>query len=157
MDNLVRMIKLAEEFFGMRSDPDQISVDEGVSQKLRNIHRATMNEERTTDGPVAWVLVIPTTGEIMELFLTKQITERKLLEKTPVPGRYTALYLCSALVLPEHRGKGLARRLAGRAIRAIQADYSIGDLFYWGFSTEGEKLAARLAEEFGLPLHRRSP
>lgn len=157
MDNLERMIKLAEAFFGMRNDPEQLSVDEKVTEKLQKIHRATMTEERTIDGPVAWMLVIPTTREIMELFLAKQITERELLERTPAPGRYDALYLCSALVLPEFRGKGLARGLAERAIRAIQEDHPLRELFYWGFSPEGEKLAALLAKEFRLPLHKRSP
>ena len=49
----------------------------------------------------------------------KNIHEQELLENTPVGGRYDALYLCSALVLPEHRGKGMAERLVTGAVRSI--------------------------------------
>jgi len=157
MDNLRRMITLAEDFFGMRNDPAQISVDERTTQKLQKIHPATLSEERTAGGPVAWILVIPTTREVMDEFLTKRITERELLERTPISASYDALYLCSALVLPEYRGKGLARRLAASAIRSILKDHPLRDLFYWGFSQEGRKLASALAVEFGLPLHVRAP
>jgi len=156
MDNLQRMIKLADEFFGMRNDPTQISVGESTTEKLKMIHPATMSEERTAEGPIAWILVIPTTRTVMEQFLTKQITERELLERTPIPASYDALYLCSALVLPEYREKGIARRLAASAIRSIQKDHPLRDLFYWGFSQEGRKLASALAAEFGLPLHVRA-
>jgi GNAT superfamily N-acetyltransferase len=150
------MIRLAEEFFDMKNDPDQLSVDEGSIARLREIDPATMSEERDENGPVAWILVIPTTHALMELFVRGEINERELLERTR-PGRvYDSLYLCSALVLPEQRGKGLARRLAVRAVRSIQETHPIRSLFYWGFSAEGDRLAASLARECGLPLHRRN-
>ena len=45
----------------------------------------------------------------MREFLAGRISERKLLEMTGPGGTYDALYLCSALVLPEFRKQGLAR------------------------------------------------
>ena len=149
------MIALAEEFFDMKNDPDQISVDAESMARLREIHPGTMSEETDENGPIAWVLVIPTTRAVMEAFTRGEINERELLNRTPPGGAYDALYLCSALVLPEQRGKGLARRLTSGAIDAIRRDHPIGALFYWSFSGAGDALAASVAREFDLPLYGR--
>jgi GNAT superfamily N-acetyltransferase len=69
--------------------------------------------------------------------------------------QYDAIYLCSALVLPEYRGKGIAKRLACTAIEAIQADHPIKSLVCWAFSREGEALATSIAREVGIPLLQR--
>jgi GNAT superfamily N-acetyltransferase len=149
------MIRLAEEFFDMKNDPEQISVDGESMAKLKEIHPATMSEEKDENGPIAWILVIPTAHALMEAFIQGEINERELLDRT-LPGRaYDALYLCSALILPEHRGKGLARRLTSRAIGAIRHDHPLRSLFYWSFSAGGDSLAASVARECGLPLYRR--
>ena len=155
-DNLKRMIQLADEFFDMKNDPDQLSVNEDSMARLREIHPDTISEERDENGPIAWMLVIPTTNALMEAFTRGEINERELLGRTAPGGVYDALYLCSALVLPEHRGKGLAGRLAARAVRSIQQAHPIRSLFYWAFSAEGDRLAASLARECGLPLYRRN-
>ncbi len=156
-DNRERMVKLAEDFFRTKDDPDQIPVDQDVIVRLRSLHPATVTEERTEDGPIAWILVIPTTRGIMNEFITAKISERDLLAKTPAGVAYDALYLCSALVLPEYRGKGLARRLTAQAIDAIRRDHPIGALFFWSFGNEGEKLAATAASDSHLPLFERAP
>ena len=151
------MRELADEFFETKNDPAQITVTEEIIGRLREIHPATLTEESEADGPIAWILVIPTTFEVMEEFVDKTINERELLTSV-IPGqRYDAVYLCSALVLPEHRGKGLARRLAVKAVRAIQKEHPIIYLFYWSFSVEGDRLANSLAREFDMPLFRRPP
>jgi hypothetical protein len=154
-DNLQRMISLAEEFFDMKNDPDQISIDEETRAKLLAIHPNTMTEVRNEEGPIVWMLVIPTTPGVMEQFLAKDITEQQLLLKTSPGDTYEAVYLCSALVLPEHRGKGLAKRSAVQAVREIQKHHPIRHLFAWTFSKEGEGLAVSIAKEIGLPLYLR--
>jgi hypothetical protein len=153
-ENLNRMIQLAEDFFGTRNDPEQITINKKVMTKLRKIHPSTMAEKKTKKGPIAWILVIPTTQVLMKQFLRKQINERELLDKTPCKENYDAVYLCSALVLPEYRHKGLAKKLAIKAIKSIQKQYKINALFYWAFSTEGNKLAASIAKELILPLYK---
>ncbi len=157
------MIELADEFFSAKSDPNQISVTAEVMERLRQLHPATMNEQDEGDGPVAWVLVIPTTEDLMKRFIAKEINEQELLEMTPlrqkdggqVGGTYDAVYLCSALVLPEFRGRGIARRLLCEAIAAIRKDHPVRHLFYWAFSSEGEKLAEAVSRETGLRAERR--
>jgi GNAT superfamily N-acetyltransferase len=154
-DNLKRMIALAEEFFDVKNDPDQISVDEKTRTRLLAIHPNTMTEVRNDGGPIVWILVIPTTTDVMEQFLARQINEQQLLQKTSPDRRYEAVYLCSALVLPEHRGKGMAKRAAVQAVREIQKQHPIKDLFAWTFSADGERLAVSIAKELGLPLRLR--
>ena len=153
--NLERMIRLADEVFDTKHDPGQITVTEGTLERLRAIHPATVTGEETDAGPIAWMLVIPTTHEIMELFLDRLITEREILDRTPEGGSYDSVYLCSALVLPEYREKGVARRLVLNAIRSILHEHPIRALFFWPFSEGGDKLARSVATELRLPLYRR--
>lgn len=153
--NLDRMIQLADEFFATKSDPNQISVTASVMDRLRQIHPATLTQQDDGDGPVAWMLLIPTTQELMEQFIDREVSEQELLEKTPLRGEYEAVYLCSALVLPEYRGRGLAKRLMCTAVKFIAVDHPIKTLFYWAFSSEGEKLASSVARALHLPLRKR--
>ncbi|MDE3056886.1 MAG: GNAT family N-acetyltransferase [Bacteroidota bacterium] len=155
MTNLERMIRLANEFFSAKSDPNQVSVTQEVMEQLRRIHPATMREQDDGDGPVAWVLVIPTTEKLMKRFIAKEINEDELLKMTPLNGTYEAIYLCSALVLPEFRGRGIAKRLLCEAVKAIRQDHPIRYLFYWAFSSEGEKLAEAVSRETAVSLYKK--
>jgi len=153
--NLERMIELADAVFGARNDPSQISVNQEVIDLLRKLHPSSLSEETTVDGPIAWMLVFPTLRELMEAFLQKRLTENALLERTPLGAKYSSVYLCSALVLPEYRQRGIALRLVTSAVAAISRSHPIDSLFYWPFSHEGEALAKRASEILGLPLYKR--
>ena len=155
-NNLERMIQLADEFFAVRSDPSQISVNGTVMRRLQHIHPACITQKSTRNGPIVWILVIPTTQALMEQFIIKKINERELYKNIPLHVKYDSVYLCSALVLPEYRRKGLAKRLMIRAIKSIQQEHPIRMLYYWGFSMEGKKLAFSVARELSLPLLRRT-
>jgi len=97
--NFERMIQLAEDVFAVKNDPDQLDVNDDVIQRLYRIHPATVSEFDDGNGPVAWVLIIPTTFELMNRFLAHDISEKELFNLTPEGLVYDALYLCSALVL----------------------------------------------------------
>lgn len=153
--NFERMIQLADEVFAVRQDPDQLDVDDQVLERLAQIHPATVSEYDDGNGPVAWVLLIPTTKELMEQFLRKEISERELFERTNPGDSYEALYLCSAMVLEEYRRKGIARTLTLEAVEQIRADHPITSLFVWTFSEEGAAAATELARITGLPLYHR--
>ncbi len=149
------MIQLAEEVFDMHNDPQQIQVDARIIARLKSIHPASVSEHSTRSGPAAWMLVIPTSRRLMELFIGKKISERELLRRIRTGKVYEAVYLCSVLVLPEYRGKGIAQRLAVRAVKAIRQQHPIQFLYYWPFSAEGEKLADVVAHKLALPLYKR--
>lgn len=155
-ENLRRMRKLAEEFFAIHQDPSQLAVDDEVISRLLKIHPGTVLEEKNRDGPVAWMLIIPTTEPLMRRFIREEINERQLLEETPLKASYEAIYLCSALVLPEFRRKGLSENLACRGIGSVLRDHPIKYLFVWSFSHEGATLAEKLSLRFRLPLLKRS-
>ena len=146
------MIALADEVFSYRTDPEQLDVNETVIEKLHTLHAATLSEHVEGDGPVVWILLIPTTIETMHQFVDCKITERQLLEQTRAGELYEAIYLCSALVLPELRRKGLAKKLTLEAIQKIQNDYPIKFLYVWPFSKEGDQLSVLLSQQLGLPL-----
>ena len=152
MTNLERMIELAGEFFAAKDDPSQLSVTEEVMERLAAIHPASLSEHVEGDGPVVWILLIPTTGALTDMFLKGMITEQQLYERTPLGGSYDVIYLCSALVLPEFRRRGLARDLAVEAVNRIRRDHPVKALVCWPFSVEGESLARAIAGATGLPL-----
>jgi len=154
-DKFERMLQLVNEFFDVKNDPDQLSVNQEVRDKLGKLHPSTMSEYDEGDGPIVWILLIPTKEAIMKRFIKREISETKLLEDTPLNEKYDTIYLCSASVLSEYRRKGLAKKLTIDAINEIRKDHEIKSLFYWPFSPEGEALAENIAEEVKLPLYKR--
>lgn len=154
-DHFERMIRLATEFFSTKNDPEQLDVTPEVMEQLEHIHTATLSEEIEGDGPVVWILLIPTTADTMQKFLSGHYSESQLLSHTRPGETFTCIYLCSALVLPEFRRQGRAFRTALHAIREIRKDHPIEQLYCWSFSQEGKALAHQLAETERLPLSER--
>lgn len=155
MDNFARMMQLADEVFAVHNDPTQLQVDAEVLERLRCLHPASVSEEADAEGPFAWILLIPTTAPLMEAFLAGTLTEQELYEQTPLDAPYEAVYLCSAMVLEEHRRAGLAKRTSLDALQRIQKDHAIRTLFCWPFTTGGDALAAAIAQAAALPLRMR--
>lgn len=155
LSNFERLIKLADEVFAYKTDPDQLDVNQNVMDKLRRIHPATLSEYDDGNGPVAWVLLIPTTLELMNRFLKHEISEKELFELTPEDSVYDALYLCSALVLEEYRRKGITKQLTLAAIENIRRNHPLKALFVWAFSKEGDRASEAIAELASLPLYKR--
>ena len=151
--NFERMIQLADEVFSSKNDPEQLDVNESVLEGLAKIHPASISEYDDGNGPVAWVIIFPTTTELMQLFLEKKISEKILFESTHLEQNYNAIYLCSAMVLEEHRSKGIATRLALNSIEQIRKDHEIESLFVWAFTIEGKRLSSELANSLSLPIH----
>jgi hypothetical protein len=155
LSNYERMIQLSDEVFSSRTDPDQLNVDEKVMKHLQLIHPDTISEYEEGNGPICWVLCIPTTLDLMNQFIDQKISERELYELTPLNAKYEAIYLCSALLLEEFRGKGIALKIAIQALERIKIDHAIKALFFWAFSKEGEKLAEKVSGLMGLPLYKK--
>lgn len=155
LSNFERLIQLADKVFAVKNDPTQLDVDEKVLMRLKRMHPATVADEDDGNGPVAWVLVIPTTLDLMNRFLKNEISEKELFDLTPLKAAYEALYLCAALVLEEYRQKGIAHRLTLKAVESIRKDHPLKCLFVWPFSEEGDRLAEFIARETSLPLYRK--
>lgn len=154
--NYYRLNKLAEEVFAVKNDPEQLDVDDSVIRHLVKIHPYTVSEHIENNESVAWLLVIPTTEEIMNDFISGKITEKQLYQMTPLNTEYQTIYLCSALVLEEFRSKGITKEMAIRAIQKIQKDHPVKALFTWPFTDEGDKVAEKISDITGLPLYKRT-
>jgi len=150
--NYERMMQLAEDTFAVKNDPSQLDVDEEVINHLLKIHPSTVSEKDDGDGPVAWILLLPTTEKLMHQFLNKEITEKELYERTPLNEKYDAVYLCSAMVLEEFRKKGIAKTLTLSALEKIRELHNINYLFVWNFSEEGAASSISIAKLAALPL-----
>ena len=155
ISNFERMLQLADDVFAVKNDPDQLDVNQDVLDQLRRIHPATVSEFDDGHGPVAWVLLIPTTLGLMDQFLSHSISEKELHEQTPLDASYEAIYLCSAMVLEEYRRKGIARQLTLKAIDSIRKDHPIKNLFVWSFTIEGDMTADTISQITSLPLLKR--
>ncbi len=155
ISNFERLIKLADEVFAMKSDPSQLDVNQDVLDRLNQIHPATVSEYDDVKGPVAWLLLIPTTIELMNRFIETEISERELFELTPRNAKYDAIYLCSALVLEEYRRKGITKQLCINAIENIRKEHTLKAAFVWAFSKEGDLAAENIARLVELPLFKR--
>ena len=156
LSNFERMIQLAENVFATKNDPDQLDVTQEVIEQLQRMHPATVSEYNDGNGPVAWVLLIPTTLDLMNRFLENKISEKELFALTPIDCTYEAVYLCSAIVLEEYRKKGIAKQLTLNAIENIRKDHPLKSLFVWAFSKEGDLGSETAARLTSLPLHKRS-
>ena len=155
LSNFERMIQLAEEAFAVKNDSNQLDVNQDVIERLQKMHPSAVSEYDDGNGPVAWVLMIPTTLDLMNKFLEKKISEKELFILTPLDTSYEALYLCSAMVLKEYRRKGIAKRLALDAIENIRKIHPIKALFVWAFSKEGDLGSETVARLTSLPLYKR--
>ena len=150
-----RMIRLAEENFHPSENPSEVVVTDALMARLRRMHPSTVSEKCDESGPIAWVLLLPTTEELIARFLDKRLSERQLFEETREGGVYDVLYLSSALVLPEYRRKGIARRMIVDAVTSVCRDQPIAKLACWPFSVEGRLLAESVAKDCELPLLQR--
>ena len=153
--NFERLVKLADEVFAVKSDPSQLDVNPEVLERLQKMHPATVSAFDLGNGPVAWVLLIPTTLEMMNRFLDYQISEKELFNLTPLNTTYDAIYMCSALVLEEYRRKGITKNLAMSAIEIIRKKHPLKAAFVWVFSPEGDWAAETIARLAKLPLYKR--
>ena len=150
--NYQRMFDLIESVFAYRGDPNQLQVTEEVIEKLQAIHPSTLSEISNENGPLIWVLMIPTTTEVMNNFLNGNFSENDILLNTTPGQKYDCIYLCSVTTLPEMRGKGKTKKLCFDAIQEIRNMHPIQTLFVWAFTKEGEQLADTLAKLTELNL-----
>lgn len=155
LSNFERMIQLADKVFAVKNDSRQLDINPQVLERLHKMHPASVSEYNEGEGPIAWLLLIPTTTDLMNRFLQCEITEKELFNLTPLETKYEALYLCSALVLEEYQHKGITKQLSLNAIEAIRKVHPLKAAFVWAFSPEGDQAAETIARLAGLPLYKR--
>ena len=147
-----KMDLIAEQIFGTYHDPEQISVTKESGVKLEKLTPHWIEYEVDSKGdPIAWVVVLPTSKELADKFLSKEITEKQLLDLTNSQDVYSAIYLCAAITIPKYQLQGLARKLFVKAINKIPKtpDYI---LFAWPIGDGGQAVAERVGEDLGRDI-----
>lgn len=148
-------LEISERFFGTETDPTQIPMTQSSTNKLTAIHPDTVLHKFDEAGnPIGWSVIIPTSLEVMNKFLAREITEKQLLDLAAAEKKREALYLCNAFVLPEHRRKGYAKALWQEGIRKLSLGKDL-PLYYWAYSEEGRALANSLSRELGKTISTR--
>lgn len=155
-NNFEIMMQIVNEVFHYDTDPHQLQVDEAVVEQLTALHPATCIELNDENGPIFWLILIPTSLATMQLFLKGEISEQTLYNYALTEKVYEALYLCSIALHPNYRNKGMATLETKQAILQLKSSWPINCLYYWPLSTEGDQLAQKLALEMGLPIYKKS-
>ncbi len=152
---LTRTMELAEEFFGTQKDPSQIPISFDSYHKLIKLWPGAFVYEMKNEEPVSWGVAVPTSIELMNRFLKKEITERQLLDYTQPVEIYDCLYLCSVFTLPAFRRQGLALKLLLQLIKTAPLSQT-ATLFAWPTTEEGEAIINRVEQETGQKVIVRS-
>lgn len=130
-------MQLAEEAFDVRNDPKQLDVDESVISRFVQIDPAAVSELANEDGPYCWILLIPTW---LSWWLNswKVRFQKRIVQRTPVGGKYESNRSVFGHAAKEFRHRGIAGLLALDAIAQIRSRHHIRTLFVWPFSEEGK-------------------
>lgn len=147
-----KMDSIAESIFRTSRDADQIPVTKESGRKLDKLTPHWIQYELDEkENPISWVVVLPTSLDLMEKFLKGEITERQLLDLTKPQEIYQAIYLCAAITIPKYRRKGLAIKLLKKAIDSIPHTEDTV-LFAWPYSKEGAEVIKKLETELGVKV-----
>lgn len=145
--------KIAEEFYGTETHPDQIPITTESAAKLDSISDLWFNCELDDQGePISWIVVIPTSIRIMNDFVSGTITERQLFDATTPATAQEALYLCSVFTLPDYRRQGLAEKLMVQTIKEFELTGK-KELFVWIYSPEGKQMVETLQKKYDRFIH----
>ena len=147
-----QMMFIAEAIYGTHDDPEQMRICDESWRKLQSISSNCLRYEVDSEGkPISWVLALPTTIELMERFLTRQINEQQILDLTPQLPMYDAVYLLSAITVPEHRRRGLSFQLGLETLQLLPITPN-AKLFAYPVSAEGAALTEKFAAFLNRPI-----
>ncbi|HVY01836.1 MAG TPA: hypothetical protein VHA12_03675 [Candidatus Nanoarchaeia archaeon] len=150
--------KMSEDFFGMTTDSEQFQASEENKDFLFKHLKNFVNIIRFNKEVIGYSFIIPSNKKLMSLFLKGKITESELFDRVKSEkineNNFDCLYLCSAIIKEEHRGKGLSiegfKKLIVNLIK-IRGNVK-PDLFFWEYSKEGSIVAKKISEHFGFNL-----
>lgn len=151
---------MLEAYFHTQDDPEQMQIGKSSG---RNWIKADIPEcarvIKYGDTVVGSTLVLPATLSMMQDFIAHRISEAQLAEKIMDESidyaKMQAIYLCSAFVAAEHRGKNLAIQALIQSIQNIMPQDKKLPLFYWAYSEAGEKIAEKVATQLRLEFFAR--
>ena len=143
MKDLKDSSRMSEEFFKMKTDPNQIpATPENVTWVRKNIPNC-VNVIRKNGKLAGFTFLIPTTKKTMDAFIKKKITEKQLFEKTKKEFKkmtnVEAIYLCAAIIAPKHQKKGLATTGYLKSIATLKNKHVKPTIYFEAWTLEGRK------------------
>jgi len=145
---LEKTLDIAEQFFGSQEHPDYIPITRESDQKFERINPNFMVYKLKDGEPISWILVLPTSLDLMNKFIKGDINERQLLDLTKPEEKFEALYLCSAFTVPEYRKQGYVIEMFKGVVKTIPLKDNFS-LFAWPVTKEGRKLTEKLESVLG--------
>lgn len=150
-----RGMEIAGEIFPASVGPDQMQATEENFQKLKSLNPNSILYD-IRDGEIAgWAVVVPTSRELMEKFVNREIGEQAVLDLAEKQDSYPALYVCAAAVVPAYRRRGVAMNLVQEAIARMPLEPR-HELYAWTTSPEGVALIEKLQQQTGTVVRIRS-
>jgi hypothetical protein len=150
-EDFFKMEKYALEEFGI-PDENMIPPDLENDLRVQSLEKRNFVCYKKNSIPIAWSLVLPTSKNIKDRFLKREINEKQLLGESIKNPSFESLYLFAAIVLPEYRMQGLAGNLMSYQIKYFQDKYKITDFFAWVFTIEGERLIKSLEKSNSIQV-----
>ncbi|GEM_PF-4072437 len=145
--------EIAEEYFETKKDQDQVSPSEELKNWIYKNCRDYLNVIRDGEKIIGYSFRIPTSVDLMNSFLRKEINEKQLFEKVmnqDFPKIPQAIYLCSTIIKESYRGKGLAFEGSIKILEKFKKDKPV--LFSWPFNESGKNLDKKISKISGLKL-----
>ncbi len=152
---------LLEAHFDVSQDPDQIQINPENVAWIKNRIPECLQVIEYENKFVGASLTIPCTKKLMHQFIANDITEAELAHNLQTQNcnyaEIEAIYLCFAIILPEHQGCGLAYKGLTNSIHQILPAGKKVDICYWPYSAEGQALALKIARNLDFPAYPRQP
>ena len=154
LEDNIQSGKLAEKYFKMEHDPDQIPASiENVRWINKHIPEC-VNVMKNYQEIIGFTFIIPATRKLMNEFISGKISENSMFEEVKKSVNYRnfeTIYLCSAFVKPEYRRKGLALEGFVKSIEILMEKRNIRPiLFYWEYTPEGGRMCKSIADKLNL-------
>jgi hypothetical protein len=146
LSQIDRLLQMAADFFGTEFTSTQVPADEATFYKLIALSPDTIGLLKTESGQIAgWCTVFPTTIALMQNFLNRAITEKRMFDCTGINDT-GAVYVMSVFVLPAYRRRINPMRLVVNTISPfLQKDIAI---FYQGLTEAGARLGMLMQKKF---------
>ncbi len=117
----IKCTKLVESYFKMSKNKYQINPSlEDELWALREIPDC-LNTIKVSNKLIGFTWTVPCDKELMNKFLTKKISESKLLKEVQRKGinqtNFETLYFCDTIIEPKYQGLGLATKARVKTIK----------------------------------------
>ena len=155
-ENLDGPARMAEKFFKIESDPNQIPITPKTLRWITTHIPNCVNVIRNKNKVIGFTFLVPTTKWTMRAFVKGKINERQLFEQTKKEfsktKRFGSIYLCSAFVIPKYQKSGLATQGFLKSIETFPKSVNSKLTIYFdAWTTGGRKLGIKVAKKARLP------